>query len=210
MKKIFLLVILVIFLTGCSIIENSKIDDIVNDVFSTQVDTLNVNRNGYRYYLPKGISVKSNRSFNEILSDQKYNYYLYVDLVSYNNKTSFIYNEKSSAYYSYKLEKNGKLGYIEINNYKNDQYLIEIMYNYAKIEVIVYESDINKAMTYAMVVLSSITYNDDVINNYLSESVNEFREKKFDIFEIVGSDNYIEFTDDDDTTEEVNDPDYID
>jgi len=209
MKKIFLLGIIGLFLTGCTSIENSKLDNIINDVVTSKVSTTNVNRNGYNYYLPKGLSIHNSNNFNEVLTDQKYNYYLYVDVVSYNSKTNFNYTVNDKAYFSKNINNGKSYGYIEINNYKNDQYLIEIMYNYAKIEVIGYESDLNKCVTYAMVVLSSITYNDNVILNYLSSSIHDSVEESFDIFEIVGSDNYLEFTDEEISSEEVRDPDYI-
>lgn len=38
----------------------------------------------------------------------------------------------------------GKFGYVEVNLLKNDKYLVEIMYNYAKIEVIVDKSNLNE------------------------------------------------------------------
>jgi hypothetical protein len=209
MKKIFLLSILVLLLTGCTSIEKDSLENIINDTVSSKVTTTNVNRNGYRYYLPRGLSIKNSSSFNETLTDQKYIYYLYVDVVSYLNKVDFSYNTNNEAKYSKTIEENNKLGYIEINNYKNDQYLIEIMYNYAKIEVVAYEKDINKCVTYAMVVLSSVTYNDYVIENYLSSSVLDSTEEEFDIFEIVGRDNYLQFTDEETSTDEAIDPDYI-
>jgi len=209
MKKIFLLFMLVLLLTGCTSIENSNLNNIINDVVNSKVKTTNVNRNGYNYYIPKGLSIIDSTRFNEVFKDQKYKYYLYVDIVSYNSKTDFNYTKNDNAYYSTNINNKEKKGYIEINNYKNNQYLIEIMYNYAKIEVIVYQEDINKAVTYAIVVLSSVTYNDNVIKNYLSSTVIDSVEESFDIFEIVGSDNYLEFTEEEDSVEEVRDPDYI-
>ena len=38
--------------------------------------------------------------YNEILKDQKYEYYLYVDVVSYYHKTNFSYSINDDAYYS--------------------------------------------------------------------------------------------------------------
>lgn len=209
MKRIFLLCTILLLLTGCTSIRRSNLDDILNKTLNSLVKTTNVNRNGYRYYLPKGLKLKTSKSFNEVLADDLYKYYLYVDIVRYNSKADFKYIVNEDAFYSKYLENNKKNGYIEINNYKNDQYLIEIMYNYAKIEVVVYESDINSVVTYAMAVLTSITYNDNVIDKYLSSSVLDGSEEGFDIFEIVGSDNYLQITDDLEQSEENKDPDYI-
>ena len=209
MKKLFLLGMIMILLTGCTNIFNSSIDTIINEALNSRVNTTNVNRKGYSYYLPRGLNIKSSNDYNEIISDEKYLYYLYVDIVSYNSKIAFNYNANKEAYYSASLANNGQKGYIEINNYENDQYLIEIMYNYAKIEVIAYESDIKEVVAYAMSILSSITYNDSVIINYLGDDVFESFEEDYDIFEIVGSDNYLEFTEETEETDEIIDPDYI-
>lgn len=209
MKKLFLLGFILIFLSGCTSIENSSMDSILSDAINSRVDTTNVNKNGYRYYLPKGLSIKSSKDFNEIISDQKYLYYLYVDVVSYDSEVSFSYTINEDAYYSASLTNQDKNGFIEINNYENDQYLIEIMYNYAKIEVVAYERDIKKVVAYAMSILTSITYNNSVIENYLGDDIFESSEEKYDIFEIVGSDNYLQFTEDIEETDEIRDPDYV-
>ncbi len=176
MKKIFLLSMILFLLTGCTNIEKSDIEKLLNEGLNSQVKTLNINRNGYRYYLPKGLKTFDSRDYNEILTNQKYKLYLYVDVVHYHSKVNYEYSINPDAYYSQSINSDDKKGYIEINNYKNDQYLIEIMYNYAKIEVIVYEKDINKSVLYAMVVLSSITYNDSVLEKYLSSSTLDYIE----------------------------------
>ena len=209
MKKLFLLGAILLILTGCSSVESSSIDSIINQTVNSRVNTTNVNRKGYRYYLPRGLVIKSSQDYNEIISDQKYLFYLYVDIVSYNSEIGFQYTVNQDAYYSASLLNQEKNGYIEINNYENDQYLIEIMYNYAKIEVVAYENDINRVVAYAMSILSSITYNDSVIENYLGDDVFLSSEEAYDIFEVVGSGNYLEFTDDVEETDEVLDPDYI-
>lgn len=209
MKKIFLLCIFVTMLTGCTSINNSSIESILNETISSVVKITNTQRNGYSYYLPRGLDVKKSKNFNEMFEDDLYQYYLYVDVVSYNNKTSFKYTINNKAYFSSSLENNGKYGYIEINNYKNNQYLIEIMYNYAKIEVVVYEKDIKNAVTNIMTVISSITYNDNVIIKYLSNSSFEGNEEKFNIFEIVGRNNYLQISEEETQKEENKDPDYI-
>ena len=44
------------------------------------------------------------------------------------------------------------------------------MYNYAKIELMVEEKDINQVVTNSIIMLSSINYNDDIIKNMMGES----------------------------------------
>ena len=209
MKKLFLLVAIIILFSGCSNINENSIDGIISDALNSPIDTTNVSRMGYEYYLPRGLIVWSSTDFNEILTDQKYLYYLYVDVVSYDSNVTFEYTKNTNSYYSSNLNYKNRLGYIEINLYENNQYLIEIMYNYAKIEVVAYESDIKLCVAYAMSVLSSITYNDSVIANYLGDDVFLSSEEDYDIFEIVGSDNYLQFTDEVEQTNEIKDPDYI-
>ncbi len=209
MKKIFLLGALLVLITGCSNIGYSDLDHLIRETLNSEVKTTNVNRMGYEYYLPRGLVVKHSEEFNEVLSDQKYYYYLYVDVVSYDSQVTFSYPINQEAYYSTSLAYQNKNGYIEINLYENEQYLIEIMYNYAKIEVLAYEDDINLVVTYAMSILSSITYNDSVIENYLGDDIFFSSEEEYDIFEIVGSDNYLQFTEDTVDIDEVKDPDYI-
>jgi len=209
MKKIFLLCMILFLVNGCTKIKDSNIDTLINETLISKISSNNVNRNGYKYYLPKGLYIKSSKTYNEILSNHKYMLYLYIDIVSYNNKTEFSYTINSRAFYSKDILYNGIKGYIEINKYKNDKYLIEIMYNYAKIEVIVLERDIKEIVTYASTILSSITYNDNVIEKYLSSNVYDSVEEDFDIFKIVGSDNFLQFADEEDKQDEVKDPDYI-
>ena len=209
MKKVFLLVAIIILFSGCSNINENSIDGIISDALNSPIDTTNVSRMGYEYYLPRGLIVWSSTDFNEILTDQKYLYYLYVDVVSYDSNVTFKYTKNTNSYYSSNLNYKNQLGYIEINLYENNQYLIEIMYNYAKIEVVAYESDIKKVVAYAMSILSSVTYNDSVIENYLGDDVFSSIEEAYDIFEIVGSDNYLEFTDEVEESYEIQDPDYI-
>ena len=209
MKKIFLLGIFLFLLTGCTSVKSDSLDNIINNALNTNIKTLNVNRKGYRYYLPKGLALRNSDNYNEVFMSDRYIYYLYVDIVSYHNKTSFNYEKNPNAYYSNSLSYQNKKGYIEINNYKNNQYLIEIMYNYAKIEVVGYANDIKNIVAYAMSILNSVTYNDYIISNYLTNEEFNGEEENFNIFEIVGSDNYLEFTEDDETDEGIKDPDYV-
>lgn len=177
------------------------------------VDVVNVNRKGYSYYLPRGLSIKSSHDYNEIISDQKYLYYLYVDIVSYNSEVTFSYNINDEAYYSASLSNNGEKGYIEINNYENDQYLIEIMYNYAKIEVIVEKEDAKESIAYAMSILSSIKYQDTVLASLMDEDVLTSNETLHNIFETAQTESgYLEIVEEYGQYEEDNetvDPDFI-
>ena len=188
MKKC-ILVITFLLLCGCTNINNASVEDITKEVLGSKINSYNEYRTGYKYYLPQGLNVNSSKKYNEILNDDKYKYYLYVDLVSYLKKTELSYKVNENAYLSMTLDDKG---YLEINE-KNDKYLIEIMYNYAKIEVIVEKEDINKCVTNALIVLSTITYTDDIVKNLLSIDEVTSSEEKFSVFDEDASDsNFLE------------------
>ena len=117
--------------------------------------------------------------------------YFYVDVISYYNKVVKKYEVNKNAYYSKEINNDDKFGYIEINRYDNDYFLLEIMYNYAKIEVIIDEKRINEVIGNAMIILSSIKYNDEVINNLMGDNVLDYKEIDFDIFKTNKEDNNI-------------------
>ncbi len=210
MKKYILILIAIIFLTGCTNINNLSIDEIVNNSINTRVEIFNNYRKGYKYYLPTGLKVTSREETNEIIKKGANTYYLYVDLISYYNKTNREYQENTESYYSKKIEKNDNFGYLEINNQENGKYLIEIMYNYAKIEVIVAENNLNNTIINAISILTSISYNDTIIKNMMSEEGYNYKEEEIDIFETVTSQNVLtQEMEEEIKTEEYNDPDLI-
>ena len=191
MKKI-LIIICLLFITGCSDIRKQTYDDIINNI-ATRANKDNVYRTGYSYYLPRGMQVADSTLYNEAITDARYKYYLYVDIVSYYKKVTKDYSVNDNALVSKKLDYDGKFGYVEVNLLKNDKYLVEIMYNYAKIEVIVEKEDINKSVTNAMIVLSTITYTDDIVKNLLSIDEVTSSEEKFSVFDEDASDsNFLE------------------
>ena len=71
--------------------------------------------------------------------------------------------------------------YLEINKI-NDRYLIEFMYNYAKIEAMVYEEDINDVVLNSTYILSTIKFNKNVIKLMLNDEYFVNKEEKYDIF----------------------------
>ena len=194
MKKIIALAGLVLLLAGCVNVKNTNIDTLVNDALTSRITKTNTYRKGYSYYLPKGLDVVDSTDYNEVLKDSNYKYYLFVDAISYTNKTNYKYKPSNNSFASRVIEKDNKTGYLEINKTENEKYLIEIMYNYAKIEVMVDYENLNTAVAYAMSVLSSITYNDSVIANLIGEDILNFKEEEFNIFETVSSDsNYLKY-----------------
>ena len=212
-KKIFLILLTSLCLFGCTKITDMSFTDIT-DIFTHQAKRANRTRTGFKYYLPSGMTVKNYGTYNEILKANRNYYYLYVDMISYVNKVENKYDEKNDAYYSSEIKNGDKFGYLEINLIEKNQYLIEIMYNYAKIEVMVDGDNINEALIYSVNILNSIEYNMSVINNLLSNDTLNYTEEEFNLFE-TGVDNTnilerieepVEETDDSD---DIKDTDYI-
>ena len=209
MKKCLLLLTL-IFLCGCTNIQEARPQDLIKEIVSSKNYSYNEYRTGYKYYLPISMSSLSSKKYNEILTDGIYKYYIYVDLVSYLKKNEFSYTVNENAYISETINYNDLNGYLEVNE-RNDKYLIEIMYNYAKIEVIVDKDDINKAIVNSMIVLTTIDYTDDVIKNLLSIDDMTSSEENFSLFDESNDSNLLEVIKPGDYVDkdEVPDPDVI-
>ena len=210
MKKIIIMIGLLVLLTGCTNINKLSYEEIMNNI-SVNSSKRNIYRTGYSYYLPRGMQVADSTLYNEIIEDANNRYYLYVDVVSYDKKIEKEYQVNSNAIYSSKISFEDKFGYVEINLLKNDKYLVEIMYNYAKIEVIVDKNNCKEAMLSIINILKSVEYNDSIIANLMGDDILNFNEEEFNIFNTKGSEsNYL--TVDDDYTEEekkIPDPDLI-
>ena len=211
MKKVLLIIGLIFLITGCTNVNDLTYEEIIQN-FGTNSSRTNTYRTGYRYYLPRGMQVNDSTLFNEILEDGRNTYYLYVDAVSYINQVEYKYEVNSDSLYSTAISNGDKFGYVEINLRENDKYLVEIMYNYAKIEVIVDEDSINEVMLSAISILKSIVYNNNVITNLLEDNVLNFAEEEFDIFNNINSDDdYIQVGEDEfnPTEEEIPDTDLL-
>ena len=210
MKKVIVIILFMFLLTGCTNVSKLSYDQILGNI-STRSNRDNTYRTGYSYYLPRNVRVRSSTLYNEVITDSKYKYYLYVDLVSYSKGVVKDYKVNNNAVYSKSITFDGKFGYAEINLLKNDKYLVEIMYNYAKIEVIVDEDGLNEAMLSIIYILKSIEYNNSVIENLMGDDVLNFYEEEFNIFNTKGSENnYITVDDDyEEEEEKIHDPDLI-
>ena len=210
MKKIILIIIILVFTAGCTNINKLSYDDIVNNI--TTISTKdNIYRTGYSYYLPRGMKVADSTLYNEVIEDANSKYYLYVDVVSFYKKITKEYEINNNAIYSSKINYNDKFGYVEVNLLKNDKYLVEIMYNYAKIEVIVDKSKCKEAMLSIINILKSVEYNDSIIANLMGDDILNFSEEEFNIFNTKGSEsNYLTIDNNyKEEEEKIPDPDLI-
>lgn len=211
-KKMILTVFMCIVLCGCTPIQKMSLKEVVNNGTERKVSVYNKYRKGYKYNTPKGLDVLDNTEYNEVIYSSDYIYYLYVDAVSYYNKVIEKYKQNNSSYVSMPIDYEDKYGYLEINELKSGKYLVEIMYNYAKMEVIVKKDDINVVVANAMSILTSIKFNNSVLDTYLSEENSQFREFEFNIFETASTDSqYLQAVEEDIYDEdEIHDSDLID
>lgn len=181
MKKIIIMSLLILLLTGCTIvrIDTSNVDTIIDVVLSKDNELYNRVGKGYKYFCPGGVSYISTNEYNEKLySDGKY-YYLYVDIISYYYKKEFSHDLKKDIYYSRMININNKSGYVEIEK-KDNLYLIHFYYNYATIEALVKKEDINKVILDATYILSTIKYNGDIIKLVINEDYFQNKEEVYD------------------------------
>ena len=209
--KFIFLIFCVICLCGCQNIKNVDISQITSRL-EKNIDNVNTYRIGYSYYIPVGMASKEYTLYNDVIETNDYLYYLYVDLISFYNKSVIDYNETKDAYYSKEIKTGEKRGYIEINLQENNQYLIEIMFNYAKIEVMVDYKDINVALSYAVSILRSIEYNGNVIANLLDKNVLSFQEEIYNVFNTTSSDStYLKALEEEleEQETEIKDKDYV-
>ncbi len=184
MKKLFLILFLLFFLTGCTVVRiNTKsIDNITTVILSKENTLYNTIGNGYKYYIPRGVSYIDSNEYNDKLYCNRDYYYLYLDIISYYYKKDFTYKENKELYYSKNIVNGNKKGYLEITKMDDKYYLIEFMYNYAKIEALVTKDKINDVVLNATYILSTVKYNDDVIKLVLDEDYFANKEEKYNIF----------------------------
>ena len=104
MKKIILLFLLLL-ISGCSVvrIDTNNIDNIISVVLSKNNSLYNQVGQGYKYYIPRGVSYIDTNELNQKLYYNGIYYYLYVDVVSYYYQTNVEYKENKDAYYSKKI-----------------------------------------------------------------------------------------------------------
>ena len=176
MKKIILLGLITLILTGCTIvrIDTTSIDNIVSVVLSKENTLYNRVGRGYKYYVPRGVTYIDSSGTNDKLYSNGVYYYLYLDEISYYYKKSINFKPDNNKYYSKKIENGDNIGYLEITK-QDDLYLIEFVYNYARIEALVPKTD-------SSYILSTIKYNSNIIKLSLEDDFLKNKEEEYDVF----------------------------
>lgn len=213
-KKILFIILSCFILVGCTNLKNASYDDIMNNL-TLAPKRANIFRQGYQFFIPQGMQVKKAGLSYAILSSNNIDYYLYVDLISYNAKDEeFVYEKNKNALYSTTINYQNKKGYAEVNLQENNQYLIEIMYNYAKIEVMVDENKVKEVLSNSATILNSIRYDDLIIKDLLADDNLDYTEEKFNMFDdIKENTNVLDYSDSTNQVEDkekVKDTDYVD
>lgn len=194
MKKLMFLGCMIMLLSGCSMvyINDQSYEEIVNSIFDSNTKLKSISLEGYSYYLPQGVQLNKCDRQNSILYYNHKKMYLYVDLISYYHKVDSNYDYSNSSYYSLSINRNGNKGYLEINKV-NDNYFVEFMYHYSKIEAYVSENDLKKTVTVMAYILNSIKINDSVLESLVGSGSLNYSEEQFNIFQPNGEqNNYLE------------------
>ena len=173
-KYLIILIVSLTFITGCAIkkVETDSIKKIFDTVLYREQKLSNTFMEGYKFYLPKGVTIVDKKDYNLKIKDNKAYYYLYVDTIAYHYKTNNSFTTNSSKFYSEKLKNCDFEGYIDIE--END---------YAKIEAYVPKDYLNNALMNMSYILSTIKFNDEVINKYIGSKGSVSQEEDFNIFD---------------------------
>ena len=198
-KKIILLIISILTLTGCTNLTNMSTDEVVDVMLKNDTNLSNNVFDGYKYYIPKGLRLLEKDEYNASFKDEYNNtYYFYIDVVSFYNKEEAEYKVNNKAYFSKELDYNNKKGYLEITKIEDtDRYFIEYMYNYGKIEAFVKENEIKSAIINMSSVLKSLEFNRTVLESLIGNNVLDYKEDTYDVMKPKGStatkDTYLEY-----------------
>lgn len=213
LRKVIVLILSVFVLTGCTVVNINTNDHMknINTILSRGSKYTNKNAIGYQYYLPSGVIATEVNGFNQRLMSKGDVYYLYADVVSYYHKVDFKFEEDKKAYLSKRLTSDGKYGYVEINEDKG-RYFVEMMFNYAKIESYVKKNNLKEALGNMSYILSSVKYNDDIVESLLGEEKYNLSENEtYNIFKTkkASNDNFLKYVDEYDNYEGDNAADLI-
>ena len=177
-----LLLLLTLLLFGCTKIDKNDINYLqyVEDVIKNDNNFFSKNSNGFKYYLPKGVIVKKEKNNNILLSSDSTNIYFFIDIINYyyNNKI-IIDNSENYDYYKTINDE----GFLIVDE-NNDNYLIKLSYNNCIMEFYTEKEKIPKLLTISSIILNSVEFNDNIINNQIKDGYKNNSEKIYEINEL--------------------------
>lgn len=184
MKKYLIIVIALFVLTGCSDLSKLDYDNIVDKVLKEETHKTNTYLEGYKLYIPGHMTMIGDLNGNDILYSYEDKYYLYVDLISFYNQKQNKYNVEGLSYeYSKDIDYGDLKGYVTVSKSKGG-YLVEVMYNYGKIEVVT--NNVKNAIANSLLVLKSIEYNYKIIDSMIGSNALVYDSESF---ELLGPEN---------------------
>ena len=196
MKKLLVtFLISLCFITGCSVtkVSGKSVGDIFDTVLYVDNNLGNTFMEGYSLYLPKGVKIIDKSDYNLKIKDNKNYYYLYIDTVAYYYKVPNSFVPNNNHLLSKKIDENDKIGYIDVVVH-GDYYFIVIMYNYTKIETYVKKEDFENSIINMCTILSSIKYNDKIIEVHVGNEKMTTQEERFNIFDSnIENDNFLKY-----------------
>jgi len=193
MRKVIPL-LFILLLTGCTVvrIDTKSIDNIIDVVLSKNNKLYNQVGNGYKYYIPRGVTyIESDEQNDKLYCNGNY-YYLYIDAVSYYHNIEPEYKEDNSLYYSRRISSDDGFkhsGYLEIKELENKTYKIKYVYNYARFEAIVSKEKLNDTILNATYILSTVKFNYNVVELMLNNDYFTNKAEKYDDFSNDGTSN---------------------
>lgn len=196
MIKKILIVFSIFLMVGCTSvnINTQTLSEIIDSEIKEQSKSATINNKGYKYYLPSGFSVSKDNTYIQELLSNGTTYYLNIDIISYYYKNKMSSNHELDDYEYYEFENKGTNGYLRIRK-NNDNYFVELCYNYAIIEVEVKESELRYAVSRGIMILNSIKYNNSVIEKHINDNDLETSETVYKIPEPENNEakNVLEF-----------------
>lgn len=181
MYKKIILITLSFFLFGCtSNINQMTFREIIDESIQEEKSFVNINNKGYKYHLPSEFTVVEDNDYIQKLSSKNRTYYMNIDIVSYYYKNRLETKHSLDDYEYYTFDNGDKQGYLKITK-NNKNFVVELCYNYAIIEVEVEESELRYAVSRGILILDSIKYNDLVIEKYIVENSIENSETVYNI-----------------------------
>lgn len=183
-----------LLITGCSVtkMDNTNINKNIKVLLSDKTKIYNVYYDGYKYYIPKGVSFVDRDEYNAILKDKNNNrYYLYVDVVCYLHKTKINYEINKNSHFSKLLNYNNKSGYIQIDEV-DSKYFIQFVYNYVKIEALVSKDDLTDSINNMAIILRSVKFNREILNSLIGENALDYKEEDYSLFKGTSKENFLD------------------
>ncbi len=191
MKKIVFLLVLVLLFTGCSL--NNINDADINSIIDNAIEEKNIDErlifSGYKLRIPQGYKIVGKNGNNYKMMSNTDNYYLYVDIISRYHKKEIIHEFDRNSYFAKEISYKDITGFIEIKEVENKYYIVA-EYNYAKMETVIDKDNLKTSVRDIIKILSSVEYNDLIINSLIGENALNYKEEEFNLFESKKEENY--------------------